>query len=394
MPSVRRQAKGFARFAVLGFISIMVLILVVRVGAPRRIDDNTTLRAENAVGSRMFPIIFAGEYLDIEPVPDLLGEPVFSGDRKIVNPAIPRFEIVEGNRRTYFEVPGEYYLQLEPDAKIRVLVLDPESEISENVIRTFDFLAANLISTQGHSASFASNHGKFLDRYFQTHKPVMLLCGETLSLFSMIVQQRFSLPVREVTFTGVWLDGGMVKYGTHNVLEIYLPDKEKWMLLDVNNGFAAKWMDAFELTDAIRSAASSRAQITSEEFASVPFNVHYEVDPKRPKNAADTRTEFSPEMLTNTSIREQWFGLGKVLFSGPGYWGGQRTGESMLPKKHDLYLSRYHSDEFLLQAQLRWQGNWNLDTVHVAPRRLKSMLDDAYKEEIAKKAWLTKIPAG
>ena len=55
-------------------------------------------------------------------------------------------------------------------------------------------------------------------------------------------------------------------------------------------------------------------------------------------------------------------------------------------------ISRYHEDEFLLEAQIRWQGNWDLKVKHVPPKELQQMLDIAYSDEISARKWETLLP--
>jgi hypothetical protein len=91
-------------------------------------------------------------------------------------------------------------------------------------------------------------------------------------------------------------------------------------------------------------------------------------------------------------VRDRWHDLAKIFLGGPGYWGGKRFNQNGLSSEYQLYLSRYHQDEFLLEAQLRWQSNWDLKVRHVPPEQLKQMLDDAYAEEVSAKMWLGHLP--
>jgi hypothetical protein len=346
------------------------------------------------LGGHKYPLLYNQEYIALaEGLVSLnFFSPVFSPDRAVVNPVKPRVVSLNNNTLLYFDVPGEYYLDINNEKKLKVLVLDRDEEISSNVLRLFDFLVANLVVTQGNDEEFYENSGKFTIDFFESKEPKMLLCGPTLSFFEIVLRDRFNLPARDVTFTGVFMEEGRLNYSTHNMLEVFLPDKAKWVLFDVNNGFVVKWMDAFEIAEKVRNASRSKKTVSKAEFESIDFDFHYMVDAKRTTDASDLRSVFSPEIVTRQSVRDRWHDLAKIFLGGPGYWGGKRFNQNGLSSEYQLYLSRYHQDEFLLEAQLRWQSNWDLKVRHVPPEQLKQMLDDAYAEEVSAKMWLGHLP--
>lgn len=345
-------------------------------------------------GGQKYPVLYNQEYVALSGSLHNLDffKPVFSPDRAAVNPGKPRVVVEKNRTLMYFDIPGEYYLDINKDKKLKVLVLDRSDQISSNVLRVFDFFVANLVVTQGNDKEFYENSSNFAMGFFSSKGPKMLLCGPTLSFFEMVLRDRLNLPVRDVTFTGVFMEGGQLKYSTHNVNEVYLPDKNKWMLFDVNNGLAIKWMDSFEIAEKIREASSTKTNISKAEFDAINFDVHYSVDAKRSSNASDLREVFHSDMITRESARDYWHDFAKVLLGGPGYWGGDRFNHKGLPRDYQLYLSQYHQDQFLLEAQLRWQDNWKLKVRHVPPEQLKRMLNDAYAEEISAKKWLGYLP--
>ena len=117
------------------------------------------------------------------------------------------------------------------------------------------------------------------------------------------------------------------------------------------------------------------------------------VDAKRSRNPADLRSVFASDMLSEQSVRDRWHDLAKIYLGGPGYWHGVRFNQKNgLSSDFDLYLSQYHQDPFLLEAQVRWQGNWDLTVRHVPPEELNTMLDKAYSEQIAEKKWASNLP--
>ncbi|MDP4743845.1 MAG: hypothetical protein NWS22_03280, partial [Porticoccaceae bacterium] len=308
-------------------------------------------------------------------------------------PKMPRV-VIEGERSLlYFDSPGEFYVEAENNIKLKILVLSQREHISENVLRLFDFLVANLVVTQGNDKEFYENNGNFTIDFFMSKDPKMLLCGPTLSFFEILLRDRFNLPVRDVTFTGVFMEGGQLKYSTHNVIEVFLPDLNKWVMFDVNNGFVVKWLDSFEITEKIRSASATKKNISKLEFDSIGFDAHYLVDAKRSLNAADLRGVFNPDIIGRESVRDRWHVLAKSYLGGPGYWGGRRFNQNSLSTEFQLYESQYHQDQFLLDAQLRWVGNWNLKVRHFPPAELKVMLDKAYSDQIAAKKWVSYLPS-
>jgi hypothetical protein len=188
------------------------------------------------------------------------------------------------------------------------------------------------------------------------------------------------------------MESGQLKYVTHNALEIYLPDLKKWCLFDINNGFIVKWMDSFELTNAIRSVSNSKLTISNDEFYSLTLDYHFSVYRYRSNNAADSRSLFSRDLISNSCVKEGWTMLAKMFLGGPGYWSGSRFKQiSGLPSDYYLYLSKYHNDPFLLEAQKKWISNWNLSSTHIPPDELNNMLDSAYSKQINNAEWINAI---
>ena len=136
-------------------------------------------------GGHKYPVLYDRESIAInEDVPSLdFFLPVFSPERAVVNPEKPRIAVVDNRTLLYFDLPGEYYLDINHDKKLKVLVLDRDEEISANVLRVFDFLVANLVETQGNDKDFYENSGSFAIDFFTSKEPKMLLCGPTLSFF-------------------------------------------------------------------------------------------------------------------------------------------------------------------------------------------------------------------
>ena len=217
----------------------------------------------------------------------------------------------------------------------------------------------------------------------------MLLCGPTKGFFNTLVRQRFGLPTRSVTFTGVYFTDGRIQYMTHNVLEIYLPERKKWVLFDPNNGIIAKWKDAFEISEAVREASATKTSFTKDDFSRLKLDFHTNVDVKKPFGNFSNQNLFFSGMLSSESVREQWPMLFQLFLGGPGYWGGI-TGpgqDAALPATYDVYSSVYHKDRFLVEAQNRWIANWKLKVLRLSPDDLKRRLSKSYAAEIAARKW-------
>ena len=343
----------------------------------------------NRLSGHLYPIIYVDEKLELDYKVKSINyfKPIFSPNRPSINPARPALKSTKKSSTLQFKAPGEYYLKLNSNNFLRLLVINRDNNISENVLELFDFITANLVTTAGQDNLFYDDNKNFINNFFHSNHPILLTCGPTLSFFAQIIIDRLNLPVRDVTFTGVWMEGGQLKYSTHNMLEVYLPDKEKWMLFDINNAFAVKWLDAFEITELVRSSTNFDI-ISEDEFNKLELDYHRDVNALRSINPSDNSPTFSRILLSDIPTDNLWYNLIKIFMAGPGYWGGERFERKGLSPRYDLYLSQYHQDDFLLEGQIRWQDNWNLDVKHIKPYKLKQMLNRAYKDQISRKEWI------
>lgn len=317
-------------------------------------------------------------------------QPIFSPDRVLVNPTTPRLETSLSGTFVYFDNPGEYYLKFSKGSSFKILVLQRDSAWSLRVLQLFNFLTANLISHSRDDDQWVKDPEGFARDFFSSTSPKLLLCGPSLGFFQSVVSKVFKLPTRDVTFTGVSLKEGQVQYGTHNVLEVYLPDLKRWVLFDINNGFVARGMSAFDLTDHIYSMTAGGNQPLAQGAWFRSLDIPLEVQVRKPNSTTEPISVNRGDVGSWHEAIEDWDELGKVISVGPGYWGGARFQQRRgLPDEFELYSSKYLSDPFLLEAQKRWVSNWSLKMRHIDPRELENLLDVAYANQIAAQEWKT-----
>jgi hypothetical protein len=367
----------------------------------RRNPSNTGHATESSVPSlewgdfafngQKYPILYQNQTVLVKKQIASVGffKPLQSPDRPEVNPGQPQLRNIGNASAITFERPGEYYLILNKDFRLKVLILDKDRSIDLNVLALFDFVAANMSNISGNDSEWYAGPDIFVRSYFSSDQPKMVLCGPTKDFFNILVRGRFGLPTRSVTFTGVYFEQGRVQYTTHNVLEVYLPEHKKWVLFDPNNGMVAKWKDAFELTEAVREASATKTSFTKDDFGRLKLDFHTNVDVKKPFNNFSDQNLFFSGMLSSESVRDFWPVLFQLFLGGPGYWGGV-TGPgrtAALPAEYHVYSSVYHLDPFLVEAQNRWIANWNLKVLRLSPDDLKRRLDESYAAEIAERKW-------
>jgi hypothetical protein len=359
-------------------------------------NDGSAIAAETLeIPKSKYPIIYQGETYelaeDINSIETFL--PLFDGERETVNPSDPK--VIESTK-LLFDVPGEYYLQINQSSNLKILVLSFEDSLSENIVSLFDFITANFLPMRGQGESFYQNRNNYIDSFFQDGDPGLLLCGPTHSLLERLLADRFNIPVRNVTFTGTFLQSGKVQYTTHNMLEVYLPDIEQWILFDVNNGFYVEWKSAVEISQIVRDTAGSGRKLSSEEWGAIDWaaydaKVANSVLPYRAADANNADAEYKPEHVSDIRADSVWHTTSQYFVGGPSYWNIKRHGAPGLPEDFDLYYVTMHDDELLIEASKRWQTNWNLTVKVVTKGEIKEMHSNVYSELIAEKGWLDYI---
>lgn len=347
-----------------------------------------------------YPVIYPHEVIRFNQPVQLSGtfSPLFGKDRPFVNPGSP--ELI-GDRTLRFPQPGEYYLDLGEARYLKVLVLDPDSNITDNVLRLFDFLVANLLVSDGEQNVWDNlGPGSYVRRWFLSPLPGQLLCGPSDAFFRMLVAHRFALPNRMATLPGVTrLADGTILYATHNVSEIYLPEIGQFVVFDLNNNFVPQWLDALGVAKALAQALAENHGLANENaFDLARLNIRYSgVIPYRPSNwrvleAGVDAVPFSEDMVSDTRVREVRKMTLLLTFSGGvAYFGQSAYGTGFLPKEY--VFAPKHSDQQLSQRALDWVRSYGLDPIECTPDELRAMLKAGFEKEIAAAVWRSKLPA-
>ncbi|HYO75734.1 MAG TPA: twin-arginine translocation signal domain-containing protein, partial [Thermoanaerobaculia bacterium] len=174
--------------------------------------------------------------------------PLFGAERKgLVNPKLPK---VINARTIRFDEPGEYYLRVNGGAGyLKAVVFAPDEGIPASLIRLFDFCVVNNLYLGAEDNVWYYRRADYLTEFFTAEQPMMLSCGPTHGVFRWLVRERFCLPARIMTAPGTYYHNGEVARLSHNVPEIYIPDYDKYVFMDLNFGMVPLWLDALELAE-------------------------------------------------------------------------------------------------------------------------------------------------
>ena len=336
-------------------------------------------------GSCRYPLVYAGEAIHADDGLAITGtfEPLFGADRACVNPTRPS-TLPDGGLT--FTEPGEYYLRLEGDRALKVLVLSRDELISEAVIRVFDFCAANLLPMTGNDAEWYEDADALISGWCQSDQPKMLLCGPTYGVFKRLIDERLGLPIRMVTFPGTYRVGKKIQKGTHNVAEVYLPDVGKWVLFDVNNAFVVRWKSALELSVLVKAASRESELLTVDQWQALQLPVHLGAPVTyRPVGAVTDSEQFRDEFLSATKGRELWHLLSCLYMGGPAYRGSAGYGTEFLPAAYNF--ASFHDDPELERAAVDWVRTFDLEVAVFSGDEMARMLDEGHHELIADQHW-------
>ncbi|MFO7558532.1 MAG: hypothetical protein R6X10_06845 [Desulfobacterales bacterium] len=359
-------------------------------------------------GKMKYPIVYNGDTItasgSITKI-DLF-KPIFGPDRSCVNPIQP---VVQNGSQIKFSEPGEYYLYVNNNQNaLKALVLSRNEPLRESVLRLFDFCVANMLVCTGHEGLFAKDRQSLIDQWFRSDWPLMLICGPTQDLFGELVEERFGLPWRAVTFPGTFMQNGKVGYVTHNVPEVYLPDLDKWVLFDLNHGFMVKWLGAFEVCDKVREAVDNKkareednlsrmatwGDLTKNEWEATNWDMHNDVpESYRSTNVGITDPNFHKSFISEGKMKDSHHELARLFVGGAAYWGGLKAGDSVvLPnEEYQVYYASLH-DPFLAEAAARWDWNWNLNVKICKVEELKGILEKGYQNFLNSKPWMEHLP--
>ena len=392
--------KGKATIGALtlgGLLTVLAVILVVTLDNPTRAGK--TAPAGNVfrldTGDLKYPVLYAGDFVrspvDIGRIETF--KPLFGPERPVVNPALPK---LVSPRELKFEVPGEYYLRFNGDWAAKILVLDADEPISQGVVRLYHFFVANSLPCNGQGPSFYKQRVEaFLKLWFNRDGPALLLCGPTQAAFGEVVDDRFRLPVRMVTFPGTFLRDGKIGKATHNYPEVYLPDKGQFVAFDINNAFFVRWLSASEIARKVHDSADERALLTPEQWDKIGFDSDQTFASALGAVTADvliakdTDIEFRPELLSRTTRKEGWPRMTVIYYGGVAYFGRPGYGTKFLGIAH---LGSLHENPKLTEAAVAaWFHPWNLEAKVVSPEELERLLAQGFAKKIAAEAWRERV---
>lgn len=389
--------KGKATIGALtlgGLLTVLAVILVVNLDNPTRAGKAAP--AGNAfrldTGDLKYPVIYAGDFvrspIDIGRIETF--KPLFGPERPVVNPALPK---LVSPRELVFEVPGEYYLRFNGDRAVKILVLDAEEPISEGVVRIYHFFVASSLPCDGQNPFFYKYGAEvYLDRWFNRDGPALLLCGPTEDAFRTIISDRFRLPTRMVTFPGTFLRDGKIEKATHNIPEVYLPDKGQFVTFDINNAFFVRWLNASEIARKIHENVDDSALLTPEQWDKIGFDsdetfanalgaADYNILKEEYK---DQHIKFRPEFLSRTTRKEEWPRMAVYYYGGAAYFGHPGYGTKFLGIET---FGSLHENPDLTDAAVAWENSFGVEVKVVSPEELERLLAQGFAKEIAAEAW-------
>jgi len=320
--------------------------------------------------ARRFPLLFVGEHVDTsEPIRTLTTfEPWFAPARTVVNPKLPKIR----RKRIEFTAPGEYYLRV--NGKPLKTVVFPRGEtIADAVLRVFDFAIANNIYFGAHDNVWYGGRRDYLEAFFYSEEPTNLSCGPTHQMFRLLLGERLGLPARVTSANAAFFQDQTIGRIGHNIPEVYIPEAGKFAAMDLNAGYAPKWLDGLELAVAAQRWGPLERETERIEDLGVP--IHDQVDTYPISHKAmellaqlggdGSSIRASRDYLSPTPHDSRSRANGARAFcSGTGYWGKaagwmQPTGTEFLDGTYQFVL--LEDEERLKQlhekevAEAEWQ---------------------------------------
>ena len=336
-----------------------------------------------------YPVLWEGQEIT---VPGSMGalsffSPVFGADRPVVNPTIPP---VLGNR-IVFSRAGEYYITIGGATSYKVLVLSAGEPVSAAVGRLFDFWVANSVFAEQDDAAYYADQTGYLDRFFRSTSPMVVLCGPTHANFARVIAEALALPTRRPTFPGTFYWEGEIYYLTHNPIEVYLPDLDRWQLFDVNYAFTVTGMSAQDLSSFVRAHASPKDTGYTDAAAFRTLDIH--TAPRA--YLANDPSVGSSRLISGAPVTYAWRDTFRFYYGGVAYWGGDAYfqmphGTEFLPGTYVWALLQ--TDPNLGSAARTWIESGGVPVTAVTPEMLAALLADGHRASILQEAWKTKIP--
>lgn len=379
-----------------GLLAVLAVTLVVTLENPSQAGKTAPSGKAFKLdtGELKYPVIYPGDFVrspvDIGRIETF--KPLFGPERPVVNPTLPK---LLNPRELAFEVPGEYYLRFNGDWAAKILVLDADEPISLGVVRLYHFFVANSLPCNGQNPSFYKQGVEaYLDRWFNRDGPALLLCGPTQAAFGEVVEDRFGLPVRMVTFAGTFLRDGKIGKSTHNFPEVYLPDKGRFVAFDINNAFFVRWLSAPEIARKVHETTDDSALLTAEQWDKIGFDsdMTFAHAPRAARAdvliAKDTDIEFRPELLSRKTRKEGWPRMVVIYYGGVAYYGHRGYGTEFL----GIYtFGSLHENPKLTDAAVEWINSFNLEVKVVSPEELERLLAQGFSQQIAAEAWRERV---
>lgn len=353
-------------------------------------------RIDFSYGPYSLPILWAGDSITAsEPVRHLETFcPIFAAERPVVSPAEPR---VDGRRITFRE-PGEYYLRVNRSGDVKVVVLDRAAGYLDAILRLFNFFSANNIYHGAHNSRYYGDRQQYVRDFFRSQEPMAIACGPTQQMFRRVVQDRFALPARACSGVGTfWRADGSLVRAWHNVPEIYIPELNKFLFMDLNSSVIPMWLDGSEVAEAM-SQLPPQVPKEGETLASIKGVEFYRgPDTRALRRGAAAEIEagapLGPQLISDRVITDKQRAGGlRAWYSGAVYWGKlttyvRPTGTEFLDgwlwvtdQLRDETL-RCETTALLMETprvkRLEWRDG----------RDVQSALEAGHRQEILARAW-------
>jgi hypothetical protein len=346
---------------------------------------------------RRFPIIWEGDTLSASaPISTIsFFQPRFGPERVAVNPERPRMVSPDLLR---FDRPGEYYLILNRDSFAKVLVLAKSEPASSAVLRIFDFCVANHVFypwKESDDEEFYRDQGLYIDRLFSRKGDMWLSCTTTHTVLMRLVADALELPTRRPTFMGAFKWEGNISIDAHNPLEIYLPDKGKWVLFDVNLAFVPEWLSALETCEYFNRNSTPYHTGFIEEPALTSLDIHEAPRSFLPGVNSD-RPAYPYRLISTIPAVYTWPLHFRFFYGGVAYWGDHKPqnegGTDFLAG--DAVWASLEVDPCLEEAVRRHARQFGFEMTTVSPGTLESLLAEGHCQAIAQAGWRSKLPDG
>lgn len=378
------------------FIHQSAAVVLGAFAAPLAAVPLETSRIDFSYGPYSLPILWAGDAITAsEPIRHLETFcPIFAADRPVVGPAEPR---VEG-RKLIFREPGEYYLHINRSGNLKVVVLDRSAGYLDAILRLFNFFTANSIYNGMHNSRYYADRQQYVRDFFRSQEPMAIACGPTQQMFRRVVQDRLALPTRTCSGVGTfWRANGSLVRAWHNVPEIYIPELNKFVFMDLNGSVIPMWLDGSEVAEAM-SQLPPQVPKGGESLASIK-GVEFYLGPETRALRYGAAEEVAagapigPQLISDRVITDSHRAAGlRAWYSGAVYWGKLTT--YVRPTGTEFLDGWLWITDQLTNETLRCETTALLmETPRVKRvewrdgRDIQSALEAGHRQEILARAW-------